>query len=153
MEKIWLVVANHTEARILGRNRNGRLVDLETFSFPQAQLPERDILTDSPGRNHDSSGLAHHAMEPHTDIRQQQAQQFSRQLAERMEEGRNANIYDKLVLIAPPDFLGALRNALSKSCRKQVMEECPKNIVGKDTATIIESLSFPLQMALKSSTL
>lgn len=152
MEKLWLVVANCTDARILACDRSGRLADLEVFSCPQAHAPNRDFLTDSPGRSHDRFGPARHSLEPRVNVRRQLREQFARQIAARLERGRTGHEYCQLALIAPADMLGELRAALSEACRKQVVEECPKNIVNQEVETIVEALSFPLQMALKAAT-
>jgi protein required for attachment to host cells len=150
MSETWIVAANRTDARILSHRRGGKIEELETFICTEARQPGRARVSDAPGRSHDRKGPARHAMEPHTDVAEQLARGFARQIAERVEKGRNENAWDELVLVSGDRFLGFLREALSSHCREKVVAEVHKNIVTEDVATIVAAMPETLQRRLKS---
>jgi protein required for attachment to host cells len=45
-----------------------------------------------------------------------------------LEAGRNIGEFEQLVLVAPPDFLGLLRKAISHPTAKLVSREIGKNL-------------------------
>lgn len=57
------------------------------------------------------------AAAPDTAPKWVEAQKFARQLAGRLEAGLNARAYDSLAVVAPPQFLGLLRQVLSENVK------------------------------------
>lgn len=112
----WVLVADRARARLLQLERpNGRLVEIESRVNPDGRGPERAQRTDRPPRVQESANSARHAIEPHTSLREKSAVRFARELVDLLEHGRRDTRYDRLVVIAPPPFLGALRAVLGKS--------------------------------------
>jgi protein required for attachment to host cells len=56
------------------------------------------------------------------------AERFSRRLNDALERGRIDHRYARLVLVAPPRFLGALHVSLSKPLRDSVVAEVKRNL-------------------------
>ena len=56
-----------------------------------------------------------------------EAKAFAQRVADELEQNLNENVYDELVLIAAPKFLGMLRDAISSQVRDTVTDE-----IGKD---------------------
>jgi protein required for attachment to host cells len=150
MNTVWIVAANRTDARIFESRRGENIEELATFICSEARQPDRASLTDAPGRSHDRLGTARHSMEPHTGLADQLAQRFARQIAGRVERGRTDNAWDELVLVAGPEFLGHLREALGSHCMQHVIAECHKNIVTEDIPAIVAALPEQLQHRLQS---
>ena len=149
MYDLLIVVANRTDARVFAHRPGGALTELEALVCKEARQPDRAGLTDAPGRSHDRMGPARHSMEPHTDLADQLAQRFAQRIAERVEQGRISNEWSELVLVAGPEFLGFLREALSEQCRRKVIAESHKNIVTRDVDTIVAALPENLQRRLQ----
>lgn len=128
---ILIVVANAAAARFFSAeplNANAPLIELEDKVHPSSRLHGRDLETDSPPRVFDSQGHARHAIEPKTDIKEQQADAFALELSNYLEEMRNTNRYDKLYLIASPHFLGLLRGHFKQGVTELLAETVDKDL-------------------------
>jgi protein required for attachment to host cells len=53
---------------------------------------------------------------------------FAKQIGRYLEQARQQQRYDELVLIAPPKFLGVLRKELDNEVEKLVADELPKDL-------------------------
>ena len=87
----------------------------------------------------DSSGQRVTPVEHETEL-------FSKTLARYLDKARNEHRYDKLYLIAPPEFLGLMRENLSKEVRKLTAEEINKDLSWFDARDIerhVKPLSKP----------
>ncbi|SEB13271.1 Protein required for attachment to host cells [Thiothrix caldifontis] len=128
---ILIVVANAAAARFFSAeplNANAPLIELEDKVHPSSRLHGRDLETDSPPRVFDSQGHARHAIEPKTDIKEQQADAFALELSNYLEEMRNTNRYDKLYIIASPHFLGLLRGHFKQRVTELLAETVDKDL-------------------------
>lgn len=130
MSKTWLLVADAAKARLFEISKNGGyLTEIACFTNPNGrssgQHPEHGRL----GRTQESATSAHHAIEPHTALREKRAMQFANQLRDAVRQGRVENQYDHLVLMAPPRFLGVLRSRLDDQTLKCVTAEVGSDLV------------------------
>jgi protein required for attachment to host cells len=141
MTKTWILAAESSRA-VLYRveSRIAPLVEVKSFSHPEGREQEQDMTSDRPGRAFDSLGNNRHAMGKEVDPRRQEAMQFSRRLADCLEQGRNQGDYEQLILIAPPEFLGLLRQTLSEQVLKKVSQSLDKNLVQAGEKAIRENL-------------
>lgn len=127
--KTWVVVAEQSSARIFSVDRpEGDLVEAERMEHPAASKMDREIVSDRPGRAFDSAGQHRHAMDPQHTPSEQEAIDFAKRIAGRLEKGRVANEFGAIVLVAGPEFLGLLRKELSKSLGDLVRAEITKNL-------------------------
>ncbi|GAB4359780.1 MAG: hypothetical protein Kow0073_18810 [Immundisolibacter sp.] len=124
-----LVVADKSRARLFKADTPlGPIKEIEAFNHPEGRLPTRELVSDAPGRTFDSAGQGRHAMENDIDPRRQEALRFAGELAERLESGRVRQEFDCLGLVAAPQFLGLLREALTDACRAKVCLEVDKDL-------------------------
>ena len=114
MGNTWVVVADGTRARLFNRHKNRKLEEFDTLLSPEHRLHEGDLVSDRDGRAFDSGGVGRHAVGNKNAAKDHEMTVFAKRLAMRLEEGRNAGQLDRLVLIAPPRFLGQLRSHLSE---------------------------------------
>jgi protein required for attachment to host cells len=137
--KLWLVVADAGRASVyLADTPKGPLQEIQNFIEPNSRLPERDLVTDRPGRTFDSGGPGRHAMEPHTPPSEVEADRFARWLADRIDTARKQDRFLHLGLVAPPQFLGLLRNALPEETARRVVLELDKDLT-RDTPEELRS--------------
>ncbi len=125
----WILVANGTEA-FIARNLgpgHGIEKDLEA-EFHGQNIPSRDIMSDAPGRTFDSGGQGRHAMERPSDPRRNNQQEFAHEIAAHIDSAANKNEFDRLVVVAAPQMLGALRQSLSNAARAKVSGELSKDL-------------------------
>lgn len=124
MLKTWLVVADRSRGRIFSLpSARGALSELEDLVHPESRAHERDLRTDRPGRRFGGYGALGKSNTAHD----QEALEFARELATRLDAGRTGGEFERLILVAPPDFLGLLRKALNAQTAKLVDREITKN--------------------------
>jgi protein required for attachment to host cells len=126
----WVVVADGAHARIYFNNGIGKgLAPVPGGTLDTPNLKGREIVSDRPGRSFDSGGQGRHAMESDVDPQRHEETQFLRELAQLLEERAKSHAYDRLVLVAPPRALGALRQALAKNAQSRIVAEVDKDLV------------------------
>jgi protein required for attachment to host cells len=129
---IRVVVADQSEARFydLGMPREP-LVAAGTIQDANAHLHDRDFNSDRPGRvaPRTGGGTIRSAIDGDRSPRDHEADLFARHVTRQLERAHRRGSFDKLVLMAPPAFLGMLRAALPKSLRGIVAEEIDKALV------------------------
>jgi len=104
---------------------------------PLVHLHDRDMDSDRPGRFFDHAAnptgrrgaTAHHTAGGERSTHKHEAVEFARRIAMLLEEGRRAGEFERLVVMAPPTFLGLLREALPQSLRSIVVAEVAKSYV------------------------
>jgi len=97
--------------------------------------PTREQGTDRPGRSNASVGVARSAMEE-TDWHDIAEERFAGELADVLYRGAHANLFDRLVIIAPPKILGNLRKAFHAEVAERVAAEIPKELTSHPVAEI-----------------
>lgn len=113
MGNTWVVVADGTRARLFNRHRNRKLEEFDVLLSPEHRLHEGDLVSDRDGRAFDSAGSGRHAMGNKNATKDHEMVNFAKRLATRLEEGRTTGDLERLVLVAPPRFLGQLRAHMS----------------------------------------
>ncbi len=145
MKVTWVVVADGARGRLLSvsgkqgpMRERADLVHGETR--PHGTLRE----TDRAGRTFDRSGTGRHAMEPRHDPADIEAEAFAREISERLVAGAREREFDRLVLVAPPRFLGRLREALPEAVARCVEATVDKDYtrLGVDQLTAKLAASF-----------
>ena len=130
MAKIWVVVADSVYARFFqADSRIGPLTEFKDLTHPESRLKNGDLRSDGAGRTFDSGGMGRHAMEQRVEPREEEAQRFAREVAEALTAGRNRGEYDRLAVVAPPRFLGLLRDAINGQVQAAVVAELGKDLV------------------------
>lgn len=139
MPKCLVVVADGSRARLFESGGIGtRLVEREDLSHPESRLHARELTADLPGTSFDRTGRGRHSMEPSTDPKRVEIKDFAHTLAARVEAARAREGVQQVVLVAPPRFLGLLREGLSEQSRRLVVREVVRDIVTQKSARIAE---------------
>jgi protein required for attachment to host cells len=122
----WIVVADGSHARILTNRGPGTGLTLLTeHHAPDARAHTAELGTERPGRSHDSTTPARHAMEPRVDWQRQEKERFVAKLADELTAARDQ--FDALVLVAPPRVMGELRRELN-GMKDKISAELPKDL-------------------------
>jgi len=136
--RIRVVVADQAEARFYDLEHKEDVPRLAgQLSDPVAHLHDRDLKSDRPGRAFDHAPVSGHrrGSTPHHGIgvehrpRRHEAEVFAHKIAEQLEHARRSGEFDRLVIMAPPAFLGLLRKALPQSLQACVAAEMHKSLV------------------------
>jgi protein required for attachment to host cells len=137
MTKTWILVADGARARLFeAAAGDSPLAEVECFANPEGRAGARRMGTGPLPRVHESVGPARHAIEPHTTAREKVTDRFARILGEALERGRSERRYERLVLVAPPRFLGALHDHLGARLRGQLAGEIRRNLTALPPAQI-----------------
>ncbi|HEY5680780.1 MAG TPA: host attachment protein [Pseudomonadales bacterium] len=140
MAQTWLIVADGARARFFERRSASDLSEFDVMISPEGRSEERSLHSDRPGRSFDSRGDGRHAMEPAHSARDHEAEAFAKRVCKRLDEARLAGSVDKLVLIAPPRFLGHLRASLSKGTQGIVAHSIDKELTQASPDEIAEHI-------------
>jgi len=141
MPKNWVLVANSSQAKIYaGKGQKGSLTEIENFDHPNGRLHEGDLVSDSAGSDGGSTGQGRHVLDDETNARQQEAITFAKDLASHLDEERKKDGFRRLVVIAPPTFLGLLRKNLNSDVMNMVSQQIDKNFINKSAEEIRQYL-------------
>jgi protein required for attachment to host cells len=129
-ERIWVLVADSSRARIL-RSPELRATDDRHFAdlvLESEHKPAREIMADKPGRSIRSVGARRSAMEYRSDPVRLQTEQFAGVLAGQLEHRLAAGEFDRIVIVAEPRMLGAIRRKLPQQLAATVAAEVAKDL-------------------------
>ena len=141
MANTWIIVADSGKARIFAvPNAVSPLKEIETMINPAARQGGRELASDRPGRSFDSGGHGRHAMAMSVDPKEHELNEFAREVSDRIETGRVGGDFKKLILVAAPHFLGALRKNLKSASQKTIVAEVDKNVARLSPEQIRKSL-------------
>jgi protein required for attachment to host cells len=128
MATTWILVANSSKAKLYandGPKKGLKLV--QELSHPQSRAKGLALITDRPG-HYKSARSARGAFAQQTDPREQEKIRFAHELAIVLEKGRTGKAgYRRLILCAPPDFLGTLNSVLGDQVRGLVSAAISKD--------------------------
>lgn len=139
----WFVVANSTRARVIAiTGRQGQPTEIAAWVHPESRLHEQELTSDLPGRSFDSHGQGRHAVSARTSPKELEARHFAREIVERLDKARGDRVFDRLVLVAPPQFLGLLRKNLSAPMTKLIAAEVAKDLTTLEATRITKYLPW-----------
>ena len=127
--RTWLLIADGSRAKVMEAVSDGsgfRAVEDMTRAI---DLPKSgDILADKPGRTFDSVGAGRHTKESPTDPRRHLKREFAGTVIGELRTAMLANRFDRLILVAPPAFLGDLREELPKDLKDKVAGDAASDL-------------------------
>jgi protein required for attachment to host cells len=128
MTNIWILSANSSQATIYTASSPiAPLAALETLSHPEARVKQMELTSDRPGRTFDSFGAGRHAKGQEVEPKEQELIRFAKTIAERLEQGRIAKDFERLVVVAAPALLGLLRSHFAAPLKSRVSLEVDKD--------------------------
>jgi protein required for attachment to host cells len=115
---------------------------LQTIENPKGRERDRDIKSDRPGRSfRKNSGDPRRAsMSGSEGPHERAVSDFARSLATKLRQARTQNRYGRLVLVAPPRFLGLLRSSLDGPTTQLVVGSIRKDLASSQEAELLEHL-------------
>ncbi len=149
MDKLWIVVCNHTNARIFERTRPRRirpgrsrpgLERVDTLLHPQGRLHTGDLVSDRQGRVFGRE-FRRHGLSSTVSPTEHDAEQFAIEIAHRLDHGRTQGDFGRLIVVASPEMLGLLREHLSGATRKTIVASLDKNVAGMGDRELAPYLS------------
>ncbi|AKF79616.1 host attachment protein [Myxococcus sp. MISCRS1] len=130
--KLWILVGNASRARLFETDAKGREEwSLVEEFFHEESRVKSEQLREQP--DNPNAGTLHGPPgenEPQG-RRELEHDRFARELSGVLDKGHDRHAFDKLIIAAPPEFLGRLRKALSTRVRQRVLLD-----VGSDYSTV-----------------
>jgi len=140
----WVLVADSSCAKIFETEGKGDVLhEVKDFVHPESRLHEQQISSDLPGRHAAGNG-GRHLYETKTGIKEHEAIKFAKEIDSQLQLGRNRDKFGKLVIVAPPHFLGVLRQNFSNSIANLISTEVNKDLVKLNSKQILGHLPATL---------
>lgn len=128
MSKTYVLVADAVRARVFAlEGDTGKLREVFCVSHPEARLAGAAFASDRPARVHDRQGHHRHAMQPRSDPADEEDQRFAAELVATLDGMRARAELDRLVVFAPPRFLGQLRARFGRELQRAVAYELDRD--------------------------
>ena len=143
--RTWIVLADDASARLYqASGPHGSWALVTELQHAESRAKDSELGTDKPGRVKQSKGYRS-AMEPPTPRKKVEVIKFARQVAKALEDGLRKEAYERLILAAPPGFLGMLRGELSERVRGRIAALVDKDYLHLDERQARERLEEQLQ--------
>ncbi|MCB0308364.1 MAG: host attachment protein [Bdellovibrionales bacterium] len=142
MTKTWTLIANRSKARLFeGSGVSATLKELKEIENPEGRLSDSEIEEDRPGRAFDSAGKGRHSMSSEVSPSDHVSKAFANRLADDLNKGRIQGQFQRIILVAEPQFLGFLRAALDKNTLSMVVDTVDRNLVDLPVNQVNDELS------------
>ena len=146
MAKHWALVCDASRARICsfgGAFAQWHVV--EQLENPAGRAHVADLVSDQPGTVRQSGTGARPTMTPHTDPGEAGRERFARDLVAHVERAHREGIFEHLVVVAPPRFLGRLRRHFSDSFTHVIAAQIDKDYSMETLVRLQELVQVKLQ--------
>ena len=122
-----LLVADGSKMLLLRNEGDGKYPDLKVIEHRSFENPpNRELMSDAPGVSHSSIGPGRSAYEQ-ADPHQENEDRFAAGAAKALGQAAKQNAGD-LIVVAPPDTLGALRRHYGRSIKERLVAEIDKDL-------------------------
>ncbi|MBR2512854.1 MAG: host attachment protein [Halomonas sp.] len=124
----YIVVADAARARIFTRDALN-LVEQESLVHAEGRLHEGDLITDRRGADvHESMSTTSRSSGEEGAASKHENELFAKEVVQRLYTARVENSMEKLIMVAPPKFLGLLREKLDPPTQKLVIHTLSKDL-------------------------
>jgi protein required for attachment to host cells len=126
---VWVLVADGEKALFLRNEGDAQYPNLQIMrEMQEDNPPTREQGTDRPGRVSDPFGQRS-AVED-ADWHRIAKERFADEIAARLYRMAHRGDFEHILLVAPPQVLGAMRKKLHKEVEERVIGEEPKTLTG-----------------------
>ena len=136
----YIVVADAARARLFTRD-GLKISETDSLVHAEGRLHEGDLVTDRGGDVHESTSTAARSAGGESVATQHHEEIFAREVADRLYRARVDNRMQKLILVAPPRFLGQLRDKIDGPTSKLMIHSLSKDLTKASVADIQEAVS------------
>lgn len=131
---MWILVSDEASARLFEAEEAGQdWRPVTVFNHPQSRMKAKDLMTDFP--NNMESGMP---------VRDHEGKVFARELAKYLQTHQND--FQRLILVGPPRFLGALRGELASPVAKKVTDSLNKELTQLNDRELKQKLADELMI-------
>lgn len=140
MSVTWVLVANASAASLyINEGPNKGLRKLREFAHAESRAKLSDLLADQPG--HGRKGTVRRAAyEPASGPKSIEADRFASELKDALETGRKARHYQRLILVAAPQFMGRLKRRFGVPLQRLLTDSFEKDYTKEDPRSLTRKL-------------
>lgn len=143
----WVLIADGEKALFLENQTDGENPHLEVFrEEEQDNPPNREQAANRRGRFNDGPSVHRSAVDD-TDWHQLAKDRFAKELAEILYDKAHGGEFDSIVLVAPPNTLGELRDEIHQEVSQRVIGEIPKTLTNHPIEEVEKIVSNELAAA------
>ncbi len=137
MMSTWVVVTDSRRARVFESSpANPALKEIKDLLNPLSHQQTPD------GRGQGAAGSSgtQHGLESRTQPKEHDAQQFAHEISSFLHKEHAANHFKDLLLVAAPDWLGHVQQALHESVKAVMQKPLQKNLVQNTPAELLDQI-------------
>lgn len=128
MAKTWILVANACQARIYCRNGIKQELALVTeMRHPESRMKNSELVSDRAGAMPGTGSGQGASRVSQSDPKQNEALHFAQELAQTLNQGRCSQQFERIILVAPPTFMGLLGEKIDAQTAKFVTDKLGKD--------------------------
>ena len=136
----YILVADSGKAKIFKSDASlGALELVHEQANPAGRLTRTELDSDRPGTQRNSIGGTH-GLGGDDNSHHHESEVFACELCKYLQTEHQVGNYNSLMLVAPPHFLGELRQHLSKECQHVLGKTVNKDLLRADSKEIIAHL-------------
>jgi protein required for attachment to host cells len=145
MNTVWVLVCDTTEGRLF-QVRHLRGVPsawqlVETFSHAASRSKASELVSDRMGQRSSEGRSSHqNSLAPATSPKEVDNAHFAHQLATSLEHARLSKGLRRWVLVAPPHFMGLVKNEFSPELEKDLMATFDEDLAHLDQQELAKRL-------------
>jgi protein required for attachment to host cells len=125
----WILVSDASRARIFAFDKDdGPWGLVEQLEHPLGRARTSDLVSDRAGRQRQVGP----PVSQQTDPAEQESHRFAERLGHVLQKGNDEHRFARLVLVAPPRFLGYLRGILREPVARHVVASLDKDYTLQD---------------------
>lgn len=123
----WILVANASTAKLYANDGPHHGLELvKEFDHPDSRRKNADLSSDRSGAMQ-MAGNGHGARQPQSTPKENEARHFAQELAGQLHLGRCRNEAHRMILVAPPAFMGLLNATLDDHTEQIVSNRFEKD--------------------------
>ena len=139
-DALWILVANASRARLFATDAKAEDWTLLAEMQHEESRSRSGFLLNQPD-NPNAGSLHKPQPENQPDARQElEEERFAREVAARIERGYEDHAFGRLVVAAPPGFLGALRKHFSKRVLDVLLTDVNKDYTSLPERELVERI-------------
>jgi protein required for attachment to host cells len=135
--KKWILVADASRARLL-QWETEHFLEIADFTHPEGHLRNQDLVSDQPGRK--GAGFDRPGLDYGKSPKEVELERFALRLADILKHGLDHQLYEELLLVCPPHFLGCLRKVLDKQVLHTITVALDRDFTDLNRADLVERL-------------
>ncbi len=142
MAKNWVLVASKCKAKIFEiSNTNQHLKLVMKLENPKANMKNKDLESDRPGVTRGPFNRT--ALRSKKGTQDHEIEIFSKQILDKINEGRNSGQFEKLIMVLDPGFQAHIDNHLRDPLKKSIFQTISKNYMNtpeKDVEALLKNV-------------